>query len=133
MARAFCLLALLALLAAGCDPGTSARKRMEGTSAPTWPALQAMTSEGGLITVGMSMQAQGPQAAKKAAAAPPFQQLLDNLEKEAIPRGFSTGEREAAKKDFVESLRRLAEAGSDGEITALWDKARESMEAMTRP
>ena len=81
MTRVFCLLALLALIVAGCDPGTSARKRMEGKAAPTWPALQAMTGPSGMMTVGMSLQMEGPQGAKKAAAAPAFNQLLDNLEK----------------------------------------------------
>ena len=133
MTRAFCLLAVLALIVTGCDPGTSARKRMEGKAAPTWPALQAMTGQGGMMTVGMSLEVEGPQAAKKAAGAPQFQQLLDNLEKEPIPGEFASSEREAAKKAFVENLRALAKAGSDDEIKALWDKARESMGGMTRP
>lgn len=133
MARVFYLLALLALIVAGCDPGASARKKMEGAAAPTWPALQAMTSEGGMMTVGMSLQMEGPQGAKKAAAAPAFNQLLDNLEKEAIPSQFSTPEREAAKKTFVESLRAMAKADSDDEIKALWEKVRDSMGKMTSP
>ena len=103
---------------------------MEGPAAPNWPALQAMNAEGGLITVGMSMQMQGPKAAQKAAAAPAFNQLLDNFEKEAIPSEFSTAEREAAKKSLVESLRGLAKAGSDDEIKALWEKAQESTRKM---
>jgi len=133
VARAFCLLALLALIVAGCDPGTSARKKMEGAEAPTWPALQAMTGQGGMMTVGMSLQVEGPQGAQKAAAAPAFNQLLDNLEKEPIPSKFSTPERNAAKKAYVENLRAIAKGGSDDEIKALWEKARESMAAMTRP
>ena len=133
MARAFCLLALLALLVAGCDPGASAKKKMQGTRAPEWPALQAMNGPGGLITVGMSMQAQGPKAAQQAAAAPAFNQLLDTFEKEAIPSEFSNAEREAAKKTFVESLRGLAKGGSDQEIKALWEKTRESMGTLGRP
>ena len=133
MARAICLLALLALIVTGCDPGSSARKRMEGTAAPTWPALQQMNDQGGLMTVGMSMQMGGPKEAQKAASAPAFKQLLDNLEKEAIPSTYSTAEREAAKKTFVESLRAIAKGGSDDEIKALWDKARESMGKMTSP
>jgi hypothetical protein len=133
VARAFYLFALLALIAAGCDPGASARKKMEGTRAPEWPALKAMNGDGGLITVGMSMQTQGPKAAQKAAAAPAFSQLLDSFEKEAIPSEFATAEREAAKKTFVESLRGIAKGGSDDEIKALWDKARESMGTMGRP
>ena len=133
MARVFCLLALLALIVAGCDPGTSARKRMEGKAAPTWPALQAMTGPSGMMTVGMSLEVEGPQAAKKAAEAPAFQQLLDNLEKEPIPSEFSTPERNAAKKAFVENLRALAKAGSDDEIKALWEKARDSMGKMASP
>lgn len=106
---------------------------MEGAPAPTWPALQAMTGEGGMMMVGMSMQMEGPQAAKKAATAPAFSQLVDNFEKEAIPSEFATAEREAAKKTFVESLRGIAKGGSDTEIKALWEKARESMGAMTKP
>ena len=133
MARVFCLLALLALIVAGCDPGSSARKRMEGKAAPTWPALQAMTGPSGMMTVGMSLEVEGPQAAKKAAGAPAFQQLLDNLEKEPIPGEFATPERNAAKKAFVENLRGLAKAGSDDEIKALWEKTRESMGKMTSP
>jgi len=135
VARAFSLLALLVLIVAGCDPGASARKKMEGAPAPapTWPALQAMTGEGGMMTVGMSLQMEGPQGAKKAAAAPAFNQLLDNLEKEPIPSQFSTAEREAAKKTYVESLRAIAKADSDDEIKALWEKARDSMGKMASP
>ena len=82
------------------------------------------------MTVGMSLQMQGPQAAKKAAAAPAFNQLLDSFEKEAIPSEFATAEREAAKKTFVESLRGIAKAASDDEIKTLWEKARESIGTM---
>lgn len=133
MTRAFCFLPLLVLLVAGCDPGASARKKMEGAPAPTWPALQALNGEGGMINVGMSMQREGPKAAQKAAAAPAFNQLLDNLEQEAIPSEFSTPAREAAKKDLVESLRKLAKAQSDDEIKALWDKTRENMGKLAGP
>jgi len=106
---------------------------MEGRGAPTWPALQAMNDQGGLMTVGMSMQVEGPKAAQKAAAAPAFNQLLDNLEKAPIPSEFATAEREAAKKTFVESLRAMAKADSDDEIKALWEKARDHMGKMTSP
>ena len=133
MARAFSLLALLALVVAGCSPGGAARKQMEGTRAPDWPALTAMNGDGGLITVGMSMQTQGPKGAKEAAAAPKFKQLLDDLDKTPIPSEFSTSAREAAKKDFVESLRKLPEAGSDDEVKELWEKAKASMSTLGAP
>jgi hypothetical protein len=106
---------------------------MEGARAPDWPALQAMNGDGGLIAVGMSMQTQGPQAAKEAAAAPEFKQLLDDLDKTPIPSEFATSAREAAKKDFVESLRKLAEADSDDEIKELWEKAKASMATLGSP
>lgn len=130
--RAFYLVVLLALLVAGCDPGAGAKKQMEGARAPDWPALQAMKGDGGLMTVGMAMQMEGPKGAQKAAAAPAFSQLLDNFEKEAIPSEFATAERQAAKKTFVESLRGLAKAGSDDEIKALWEKAQASMSAIAK-
>lgn len=133
MARAFYLLALLALIMAGCDPGANARKTMEGTRTPDWSALQAINGQGGLMTVGMAMDTQGPSAAQQAAAAPEFKQLLDNFDLQAIPSEFSTPEREAAKKTFVESLRKIAEGGSDDEIKALWEKARDSMGIIGRP
>ena len=133
MARAFCFLALLAVIVAGCEPGASARKKMEGTRAPDWPALKAINGEGGLVTVGMSLQMQGPKGAKQAAAAPKFKQLLDDLEKAPIPSEFSTSARVAAKKDVVESLRKLAEAGSDNDIKELWEKTRASMQTLGTP
>lgn len=133
MARTFYLLVLLALIVAGCDPGSNARKQMEGARAPDWPALQAMKGDGGLMTVGMSMQMEGPAGAQKAAAAPAFGQLLDNFEKEAIPSEFATVERQAAKKALVESLRGIAKGGSDDEIKALWEKAQQSMSAIAKP
>jgi hypothetical protein len=130
VARAFSLLALLALVVAGCTPGGAARKQMEGTEAPDWPALNAMNGDGGIMTVGMGMDMEGPNAAKEAAAAPTFKQLLDDFDKTPIPRKWSTSAREAAKKDFVESLRKLAEAGSDDEIKELWEKAKASMQTL---
>jgi hypothetical protein len=133
VARAFSLLALLALVVVGCTPGGDARKQMEGTEAPVWPALMAMNDDGGLMTVGMAMDMDGPNAAKEAAAAPQFKQLLEDLEKEPIPGKFSTPAREAAKTDFVESLRKLAEAGSDDEIKELWEKATASMATLGSP
>lgn len=133
MTRMFCFWALLALMIVGCDGSASQRSRMEGKQAPNWPALQAMKDQGGLMTVGMSLQMQGPQAAKAAAAAPQFKQLLDNFEKEPIPSEFSTPARETAKKDVVESLRKLAEAGSDAEIKTLWEKAQEGMKVLSSP
>jgi len=92
-----------------------------------------MNGDGGLITVGMSMQTQGPKGAKEAAAAPKFKQLLDDLDKTPIPSEFSTSAREAAKKDFVESLRKLPEAGSDDEVKELWEKAKASMSTLGAP
>ncbi len=85
------------------------------------------------MTVGMSMQREGPKAAQAAAAAPAFTQLLDNLDKEPIPSTFSTPEREAAKKAFVESVQTIAKGGSDDEIKALWEKALDSMQKLTSP
>ncbi len=133
MARAFSLLALLALVVAGCTPGGTTKKQMEGTEAPDWPALAAMNGDGGLMTIGMGMDMDGPNAAKEAAAAPQFKQLLDDLEKTPIPGKWSTSAREAAKKDFVESLRKLAGAGSDDEIKELWEKATASMATLGSP
>ena len=133
MARASYLLALLALIVAGCDPGASARKKMEGVRAPDWPALQALRGEGGIMSVGMSLDMQGPKAGKQAAAAPRFKELLDAFEKEPIPSGFSTAAREAAKKDLVETLRKLAQAGSDQEIKSLWQQALESIKKVGQP
>ena len=106
---------------------------MEGTPAPTWPALQAMNGEGGMMTVGMSMQMGGPKEAQKAAAAPAFTQLLDSFEKEAIPGTFASPARDEAKKTFVESLRGIAKGGSDDEIKALWQKALDSKAAIMKP
>lgn len=133
MARSFVLLALLALIVAGCDPGASAKKQMEGTRAPDWPALKAMNGQGGLMTVGMAMDTQGPKAAQEAAASPAFTQLLDNFDLAAIPSEFSTAEREAAKKAFVESLRAIAKGGSDEDLKAHWQKVRDSMGIIGRP
>jgi len=127
------LSALVVACVVGCGGAGSQRAKLEGKEAPYWPALQAMKDQGGLMTVGMSMQMQGPKAAKQAAAAPAFKQLLDGFEKEGIPSKFSTPAREAAKKDFVDSLRKLAEAGSDEEIKTLWDKTQASMQAMSAP
>jgi len=123
----------LAVLVAGCDGGASQRRKLEGQQAPTWPALQAFQGEGGFVTVGMGIDREGPQSAKKAAAAASFKQLLDNLDKEPIPSSFATAAREAAKKDVVDSLRKLAEAGSDDEIKKLWEKAKASMQTLTSP
>ncbi len=133
MARTFCLLALLALVVAGCDPGTNARKKMEGPSAPTWPALQAVQGEGGLMAVGMSLDTQGPSAAKQAAATPRFKELLDGFEKAPIPSEFSTAAREAAKKDIVETMRKFPDAASDAEVKELWQKVRGAMMKVGSP
>lgn len=124
---------VMALIVVGCDGAGSQRRKMEGKQAPNWPALQAMKDQGGLMMVGMSMEKQGPKAAKQAAAAPAFKQLVDNLEKEAIPSSFATSARETAKKDLVESLRKIAEAGSDDEIKKLWEKAQASMKTLSEP
>ena len=133
MARASLgLSALVAvLIVAGCDTGQ--KRKLEGQKAPDWPALQALRGEGGFVTVGMGLQMEGPQSAKKAAAAPSFKQLLDNFEKEPIPSSFSNAAREAAKKELVESLRKIAEAGSDSDIKALWEKAQGSMKTLSAP
>lgn len=132
MVRTFCLLALLVTLA-GCSPGASARKKMEGPQTPSWPALEALRGDAGIINIGMSMQTQGPKGAQRAAAAPSFVQVVDNLDKEAIPSEFATTEREAAKKAFVEAARQLAKAASDDEIKTLWETMRKNMEAMGQP
>jgi hypothetical protein len=133
VARVFCLLALLAVIAAGCDPASSTRKKLEGPKTPNWPAKQALQDEGGIITVGMGIQMEGPKAGAKAAAAPRFKELLDKFEKEPIPSAFSTPPREAAKKDLVENLRKMAAGGSDDEIKALWTKAQENLKALAAP
>jgi hypothetical protein len=86
-----------------------------------------------MISVGMSMQMQGPKAAQQAAAAPKFKQLLDDLEKSTIPSRFSTPAREAAKKDLVAALRKVADGGPDEELKAQWEKARESMKTLGAP
>lgn len=106
---------------------------MEGTRAPNWPALQALNDQGGMMTVGMALQMQGPAAAKKAAASPDFKKLLDNFDTTPIPSEFATSARQAAKKDLVESLQKLPDAGSDDEVKSLWEKARSSMQALTSP
>lgn len=133
MARASCLLALLAVIVAGCSEAASTRKKLEGQQAPNWPALQALRDEGGIITVGMGMQMEGPKAAAKAAAAPRFKELLDSFEKEPIPSAFSTSKRQAAKKDLVDALRKIAAGGSDDEIKALWEKAQENLKTVGTP
>lgn len=130
MARVSCLLALSAVIVAGCSQTASTRKKLEGEQTPNWPALQALRDEGGITTVGMGMQMEGPKAAAKAAAAPRFKELLDAFEKEAIPFSFSTANREAAKKDLVDSLRKIAAGGSDDEIKALWAKAQENLKTV---
>jgi hypothetical protein len=131
--RVYCLLALGALIVAGCDPGAGARKKMEGPRAPTWPALEALRGENGMMSVGMSLQMEGPAAAKLAATAPTFKQLLDDFEKQPIPSAFSTTARETAKKDLVETLRKLPQAASDDEIKALWEQATGSMKTVGTP
>lgn len=135
MGRAFFGLSALvvAVIVVGCDGAGSQRKKMEGAEAPNWPALQAMNEQNGLMTVGMGLQMEGPKSAKKAAAAPQFKQLVDNLETESIPSKFATSARETAKKDLVESLRKIADAGSDDEIKALWAKVQESMKTLGTP
>lgn len=125
--------ALLALVLAGCDPGQSAAKKMQGKAPPTWPALEALKGPEGIMTVGMSMDREGPKTAQKAAAAPTFKQLVDDFEKAPIPSSFATSEREAAKKELVASLRKLAEGGPDDELEALYEKARESMKILSSP
>lgn len=131
--RTQCLLVLLALVVVGCEGSGSQRKRMEGAQAPNWPALQALNDQGGMMTVGMALQMQGPAAAKKAAAAPEFKKLLDDFEATPIPSQFSNSARETAKKELVESLRKLPEAGSDAEAKELWEKARAAMQTLTTP
>jgi hypothetical protein len=106
---------------------------MEGTAAPEWPALKALQGDGGIMTVGMSMDMQGPKAAQQAASAAKFKELVDNLEKEPIPSEFSTPEREAAKKEIVENFRKIAAGGSDDEIKAAWEKVRGNMQTLTLP
>jgi len=124
---------VVAVLVAGCDGSASQKRKLEGQQAPSWPAQQALAGEGGIPSVGMGMDREGPKSAKKAAAAPAFKELLDAFEKEAIPSKWSTAAREAAKKDLVDSLRKLAEAGSDDEIKALWEKAQASMNTLGAP
>lgn len=131
--RTHYLLVLLALVVVGCEGSGSQRQRMEGTRAPNWPALQALNDQGGMMTVGMALQMQGPSAAKKAAAAPEFKKLLDTFETTPIPSQFANAARETAKKELVESLRKLAEAGSDAEVKELWEKARASMRTLSSP
>lgn len=133
MGRAFCSLALLALLVAGCEPGASARRQMEGAKAPDWPELQALQGDGGLMVVGMALDREGAKAATKAAAAPQFKQLVDAFEKAPIPSGYATAARETAKKNIVDSLRKVAEGGSDEELKSLWQKVRENMKTVTSP
>lgn len=136
MARASLGLSALvvALVVAGCDGTASQKSRLEGQQqAPTWPALQAFNGESGLPVVGMGMERQGPKAGKQAAATPQFKGLLDAFEKEPIPSKWATAAREAAKKDVVDSLRKLAEAGSDDEIKSLWDKAMAGMKTINAP
>jgi hypothetical protein len=134
VARAFYLLAFLALIVAGCDASSSQRSRMEGSgTAPSWPALQALQGQDGIATVGMGMGRHGPKMGKKMAAEPRFKDVLDKFEKEPIPSKFATSARETAKKDLVESLRKMAEAGSDDEIKASWEKAQASMKTLNSP
>jgi hypothetical protein len=134
VARVSCLLALVvALIVAGCDASSSAKRKMEGQKAPSWPALDALAGDGGMQPIGMSLQMENsPKAAKKAAADPKFKELLDNFEKEAIPFTFSTAAREAAKKDLVESLRKIADA-SDSDVKAIWEKATASLGTLKSP
>lgn len=133
MARAYCLLALLALIVVGCEPGASAKKQMQGAAAPTWPALQALQGQGGLMDVGMALDRQGAKGAKEAASAPQFKQLVDEFEKAPIPSGFASSARETAKKNVVESLRKIAAGGSDEEVKALWQKVRDNMNTVSSP
>jgi len=132
--RLFCLLALLALGPAGCDPGQSAARKMQGESAPMWPALEALTSgDESMSSVGMGMDRGGPAEARKAASSARFKELLDDFEKTPIPSSFATSERELAKKELVANLRKVAEDGPDSEVKAAYDKARENMKILASP
>lgn len=133
MARAHCLLALLALIVAGCEPGGSAKKQMEGSAAPTWPALQALQGDGGLMVVGMALGREGPKAAQDAASSPKFKELVDNFEKAPLPTGYASAARETAKKNVVEALRKIAQGGSADELKTLWKQVQDNMTAVTAP
>ncbi len=131
--RNFYFCALLTLVLLGCDAASSQKARMQGTPAPNWPALSALNSESGMMSVGMALQMQGPAAAKQAAAAPEFKKLLDDFDKAGVPSQFANAARQSAHKELVESLRKLPDAASDDEVKSLWEKARASMQTLTTP
>ena len=83
--------------------------------------------------VGMGMQMEGPSTAKKAAAAPKFQELVDAFDKEPIPSSFATPARQAAKKNVVEALRKLPQAASDDEAKKLWQEVQDNMQTISAP
>jgi hypothetical protein len=127
--RRFALLVLLLIVSAGC--GNPAEK-LGGQEAPRWPALEALQQDA-IVGVGMELDMAGPQQAKRSAALPHVAKIIDDFANEPIPGKFATPEREAAKKELVESYRKFIEGGSDDQLKELWQKVMASNQTLTAP
>lgn len=124
------LLAFVTLMLVGC--GSDPAETMQSQEAPTWPALDALQQDG-IMGIGMEMDMQGPKAAQQAASRPDVKKLVDDFANESIPSKFATSEREAAKTQLVQDLKKFSEGGTDEELKALWEKIGASVKVLTTP
>ncbi|MBL7044951.1 MAG: hypothetical protein ISR77_40365 [Pirellulaceae bacterium] len=123
------LLAFVLLMLAGC--GNPAAK-MQSQETPNWPALDALQQDA-IIGIGMGMDMGGPKEAQRATSTPAFKKVVDDFANAPIPSKFATSEREAAKTQLVENLRKFSQGGSDDELKALWEQIGANVKTLTTP
>lgn len=106
-------------------------------SAPTWPALEKLTSEELMMPIGMSADAGNWDAVGSLVVAEDFKVAVEEFASTPVPGEWATPERTAAKDKAAENLKALIEAAEQKkppkELKSLWEAYSQNIQEAAKP
>ena len=135
------VLSFVGLLLAGCadnSVNTDAKFNPKPTAeAPTWAALEKLTSDEIWMNVGMASSAGDWAGLKNAVATEEFKAAVDAFATEEIPGRFATEDRKKAKDELTKALQelvRLAESkANDDEMKSAFESVDKLLRETKKP